>query len=54
MELLEHLLILIFVVTRCTSISGFASFVDISIVAAGSEVGLKNYAITAGIDKMIT
>ena len=47
----EHLLILISAVTGCVSISGFASFVGISIEIKSFVVGLKACLITARIKK---
>ena len=46
---IERLLFLAFVVTKCVSISSFASLVGISVAIAGSAVELKICAITAGI-----
>ena len=48
---IDHLLIIITTITRCVSISDFASLVDISIGITSSAVGLKICAITAGIIK---
>ena len=47
----EHFLILVFVITRCDSISFLASIVCITIGITSSAVGLKICAITAGIKK---
>ena len=47
----EQFLILVFVITRCDSISFFASIVCITIGITSSAVGLKICAITAGIKK---
>ena len=47
----ERFLFFISVVTRCVSISAFASLVDVPIGITGSTVGLKIWAITAGIKK---
>ena len=47
----EHFLFFISVVTGCVSISAFASLVDVPIGITGSTVGLKIWAITAGIKK---
>ena len=47
----EHLLILIFTVSGCVSISAFASLADISIGITSSAIGLKISVITAGIKK---
>ena len=48
---IEHLLILIYTVTGCISISAFASLVDIPIEITISAVGSKIWVITAGIQK---
>ena len=47
----EHFLILAFTITGCTSISAFASLVGILIGITSSAIGLKIFAITAGIKK---
>ena len=46
---IEHFLILAYTITRCISISGFASLIGIGI--ASSATRLKVCAITAGIKK---
>ena len=46
---IENLLILVSTVTRCISISDFASLVGISIGITSSAIGLKICVITAGI-----
>ena len=51
MNYTEHLLILISTVTGCVSVSGFASFVGISIEIKSSVVGLKTCLTTARIKK---
>ena len=51
MNYTEHLLILISTVTGCVSVSGFASFVGISIKIKSSVVGLKACLISARIKK---
>ena len=38
-------------ITRCISVSAFASLVGIPIGITSSAIGLKNYAITAAIKK---
>ena len=48
---IEHLVILIFTVTRCISISDFASLVGIPIGIRSSVIWLKMCGITAGIKK---
>ena len=48
---IDHLLIIITTITRCVSLSDFASLVGISIGITSSAVGLKICAITAGIIK---
>ena len=48
---IEHLLILASAITGCVSISGFPSLVGMSVGITSSAVGLKIYAITAGIKK---
>ena len=47
----ENLLILVSTVTRCVSISAFASLVAILVGITSSAVGIKICAITAGIKK---
>ena len=46
---IEHLLILTSAVTRCISISNFASLVGIPVGTTNSAVGLQICLITAGI-----
>ena len=46
---IDHLLILVFTVTRCVSISAFASLVGIPIRITSSLIGLKICVITAEI-----
>ena len=46
---IENLLILVSTVTRCISISDFASLVGISIGITSSAIGLKICVMTAGI-----
>ena len=48
---IEHLISLAFIVSGCISISDFDSSVGIPAGNASFAVGLKNYAITAGIKK---
>ena len=48
---IEHLLILIYTVTGCISISSFDFLVDIPIEITSSAIGLKICVITAGIKK---
>ena len=48
---IELLLILVSTVTGRVSISAFASLVDIPIGIISSAIGLKHFAITAGITK---
>ena len=48
---IEHFLILASTVTRCVSISSFASVVGIPIGITSSAIGLKICAITARIKK---
>ena len=48
---IKHFLILGSTITRCISISAFASFNDIPIGIMSSAIGLKICAITAGIKK---
>ena len=47
----EHLLIFVYTVSRCLSISAFASLIGVSIESTSSVIGLKIYVITAGIKK---
>ena len=47
----EHLLILVSIVTGYVSISAFASLVGVHVGITSSAVGIKIYAITAGIKK---
>ena len=47
----EHFLILVSTVTRCISISAFASLLGVPIGITSSVIGLKICAITAGIKK---
>ena len=47
----EHFLILVSTITRCISISAFASLLGIPIGITSSVVGLNICAITAGIKK---
>ena len=46
---IEHLLILVFTITACVSISSFASLVGIPLGIASSAVGLKICVMTAAI-----
>ena len=48
---IEQLLILTSTVTGCSSISAFASLVGIPIGVTSSAIGLKFFAITAGIER---
>ena len=48
----EQFFILATAITRCISISAFASLLDIPIEIKSSAIGLKNYAIAAGIKKV--
>ena len=48
---IEQLLILTSTVTECSSISAFASLVGIPIGVTSSAIGLKVFAITAGIER---
>ena len=47
----EYLLISVSTVTDCVSISAFASLVCVAVGITSSAVGIKIYAITAGIKK---
>ena len=51
---IQHLLILVSTVTRCISISAFASLVGIPIGIMSSVTGSKICVITAGIKKYIS
>ena len=51
MNYIEHLLIVIFTITGCVSISAFAFLVGIHIEIMNSAVGLKVCAVTAGTRK---
>ena len=46
---IDHLLIVVSIITGCVSISGFASLVGIPIRITSSAIGLKICAIAAGI-----
>ena len=48
---IEHFLILASIITGCISISAFVSLIGIPIGITSSGIGLKIYAITAGIKK---
>ena len=48
---IEHILILASTMTGCISISTFASLIGIPTGITSSEIGLKIYAVTAGIKK---
>ena len=48
---IEHSLILVSTINGWVSISAFASLVGIPIKVLSSAIGLKSYAITAGIKK---
>ena len=48
---IEHFLILASTITGCVSISAFASLVGIPIGVTSSAIGLKIWAVTAGIKK---
>ena len=48
---IERFLILVSTITRCISISAFASLLDISIGITSFLVGLKIWAVTAWIKK---
>ena len=48
---IEHFLILASTMTGCISISTFASLIGIPTGITSSEIGLKIYAVTAGIKK---
>ena len=48
---IEHFLILSSTITGCVSISTFASLIGIPIGITSSAIGLKIFAITAGIKK---
>ena len=48
---IEHFLILASTITGCISISAFASLFGIPIRITSSAIGLKMYAIVAGIKK---
>ena len=48
---IEHFLILASAITGCISISAFASLLGISIVITSSAIGLKIFAVAAGIKK---
>ena len=45
----EHLLILVLIVTGCVSISEFASLVCVPVRITSCDVGTKIYAVPAGI-----
>ena len=47
----ENLIILASTITGCVSTSLFASLVCVPVVITSSAVGIKSYAITAGIKK---
>ena len=51
LDYVEHLLILVSTVTGCVSISAFTSLVVAPVGITSSAVGMKMYAITAGIKK---
>ena len=46
---IDHFLILVPSITRCISISPFASFIELPIGITGSAIGLKIGVITAGL-----
>ena len=48
---IDHFLILASIITRCISISAFASFIAVPIIITISAIGLKICAITAKIKK---
>ena len=48
MNYIDHLLIVISIITGCVSISGFTSLSGIPIAITSSAIGLKICAITAG------
>ena len=48
---IEHFLISVSTITRCISLSAFASWLGIPIEITSSAIGLKIRAITAGIEK---
>ena len=48
---IEHFLILASTITWCVTISAFASFIRIPVGIMSSAIGLKFFAITAGIKK---
>ena len=48
---IEHFLILASTITRCISVSDFASLIGIPVGITGSAIGLEICAITAGIQK---
>ena len=48
---MQHLVILNSIITRCISISAFASLIGIPIKIMSSAIGLKICAITARIKK---
>ena len=48
---MQHLVILNSIITRCISISAFASLIGIPIKITSSAIGLKICAITARIKK---
>ena len=48
---IEHLLIVISTITRCVSVSTFASLVGISIGITSSAIGLKVCVTTSGVKK---
>ena len=47
----EHFPVFVSAVSGCVSISAFASLVGVPVGIASSLVGLKSYAIAAGIKK---
>ena len=51
---IDDVLVVISAITRCVSISAFASLIGIPVGISSSAIGLKIYAITAGIKKYKT
>ena len=47
----EHLFILVSTITGCVSIFGFASSICVPVGITSSAVGIKIFAVTAGIKK---
>ena len=48
---IDNVLVVISTINRCASISAFASLISIPLEISSPAIGLKIYAITAGIKK---